>query len=168
MTVPMVILAVLSVIGGLYGTPVNNAIANVLSPVLGSSSELLPSQSMYWFSILASLVAALAGIGMAWQRYGKRSPSFAGRGNPLIRLLEHRYYIDDLYQQILVRPVLALGRMFRRGFEGTLLWCDEDDRFGRHGNESWVTRVQSGYVRSYAFTMLLGVIVILVFVLLHF
>ena len=168
MTVPMVVLAVLSLIGGLYGTPLNNAIGNVLSPVFGSGNELAPSQPLYWFTVLASLVAALAGIAIAWAKYGRTAPTFARRGNALIGLLEHRYYIDELYQQTLVRPVLAIARMFRRGVEGAVL--DGATRTTGSvvmGTSRGLRVLQTGYVRSYAFTMLLGVIVILMFVLLH-
>ncbi len=74
--------------------------------------------------------------------------------------LMHKWYFDELYNVIFVRPAFALGRFFwKRGDEQTI------DRFGPHGAAVAVglgnritTRLQSGYVYSYALVMLLGLI----------
>ena len=72
----------------------------------------------------------------------------------------HKWYFDELYDLVFVRPAMKLGRFFwKRGDEQTI------DRFGPHGAAYAVgignritTRFQSGYVYSYALVMLLGLI----------
>jgi len=72
--------------------------------------------------------------------------------------LLHKWYIDELYDILFVRPAFAIGRLFwKKGDEGTI------DRFGPNGS-AWLVsqgsrvtaRLQSGYVYTYAFVMLIG------------
>lgn len=76
----------------------------------------------------------------------------------LHRFLLHKWYFDELYDLLFVKPAFAFGRLFwKAGDEGTI------DRFGPNGSAALVAmgsrvagRVQSGYVYSYAFVMLIG------------
>ena len=68
-----------------------------------------------------SLAAALVGIGLAWAFYGRREPAFAPSRNPLVIFLQHRWYVDALYDRAIVRPLLWIGRGLRRGIEGIAL-----------------------------------------------
>ena len=76
----------------------------------------------------------------------------------LHRFLMHKWYFDELYDLLFVKPAFAFGRLFwKAGDEGTI------DRFGPNGSAALVAmgsrvagRVQSGYVYSYAFVMLIG------------
>ena len=78
----------------------------------------------------------------------------------LHRFLMHKWYFDELYDAIFVRPAMWLGNLlWKRGDEQTI------DRFGPHGAAVAVglgnrvtARLQSGYVYSYALVMLLGLI----------
>ena len=71
-----------------------------------------------------------------------------------------KWYFDEIYDAIFVRPALSLGRFFwKRGDERTI------DRFGPHGaafavgvGNRMTTRLQSGYLNSYALVMLLGLV----------
>jgi NADH-quinone oxidoreductase subunit L len=74
--------------------------------------------------------------------------------------LMNKWYFDEIYDAIFVRPAMWLGRVFwRRGDEQTI------DRFGPHGaayavgvGNRFTTRLQSGYLNSYALIMLLGLV----------
>ena len=109
------------------------------------------------------LVVMLVGLAIAWNNY-IRDPGAAGgfvRTFPGVhRFVLNKWYFDELYNVIFVRPALWFGRLFwKGGDEGTI------DRFGPHGAAHAVglgnivtTRFQSGYVNSYALVMLLGLI----------
>ncbi len=110
---------------------------------------------------LSATIAMLLGLFTAWYAYIK-SPSFpaavAGQFRILYRFLVHKYYFDELYHLIFVRPAFAIGRLlWHRGDEQTI------DRFGPNGS-AWVVqlssrlagRLQNGYVYTYAFVMLIG------------
>ncbi|WP_310496212.1 NADH-quinone oxidoreductase subunit L [Sandarakinorhabdus sp.] len=106
-------------------------------------------------------VAFFAGLGLAWYAYLRR-PSvpgwWAAEVPGLYEFLRHKWYFDELYDAVFVRPSLALGRMFWvRGDQRTI------DRFGPDGAAAVVAggaglaaRFQSGLLYSYALVMLIG------------
>ncbi|MEO6247173.1 MAG: NADH-quinone oxidoreductase subunit L [Sphingomicrobium sp.] len=108
-------------------------------------------------------IVMLVGLAIAYQNY-IRDPSAPGRlvaALPgLHDFLMHKWYFDELYDAIFVRPAFAIGRFFwHRGDEQTI------DRFGPHGAATLVgvgnrvtARFQSGYLTNYALIMLLGLI----------
>jgi NADH-quinone oxidoreductase subunit L len=105
----------------------------------------------------------LIGLAIAWNNY-IRHPDVPARlvaqFGPLYRFLLNKWYFDELYDRIFVRPSLWLGRLlWHGGDEGTI------DRFGPHGaayavgiGNKLTARLQSGYLYSYALVMLLGLI----------
>jgi NADH-quinone oxidoreductase subunit L len=132
--------------------------AVAFSTSLAESSEKIALWAKY-----APTIAMLLGLWIAWNNY-IRDPSAAGafvRTFPAVhRFVLNKWYFDELYDRIFVRPALWLGRFFwHRGDEQTI------DRFGPHGaavavaaGNKIVARVQSGYLYSYALVMLLGLI----------
>jgi NADH-quinone oxidoreductase subunit L len=78
---------------------------------------------------------------------------------PLYQFLLNKWYFDELYDAIFVRPAFAIGRLFWKGGDGAII-----DGLGPDGISARVlevtrgaVRLQSGYVYQYAFAMLLGV-----------
>lgn len=111
---------------------------------------------------LSPAVAMLVGLTIAWQAY-LRDPSIPRRFVEQFRLLHaflyNKWYFDELYDLVFVRPALWVGRLFwKQGDEGTI------DRFGPDGAAAAVfagtrltARLQTGYLYTYALVMLLGV-----------
>jgi NADH-quinone oxidoreductase subunit L len=110
---------------------------------------------------LSATIAMLVGLWTAWMMY-IRSPGFpaalAEQFRVVYGFLLNKWYFDELYDLLFVKPAFAIGRLFwHRGDEKTI------DRFGPNGS-AWVValgsrvagRVQTGYVYTYAFVMLLG------------
>ena len=112
---------------------------------------------------LSPIGVMLVGLAIAYNNYLRR-PAAAGdfvRMFPAVHsFVFNKWYFDELFDLLFVRPSLWLGRLFwHGGDEGTI------DRFGPHGAAYAVgmgnrvtARVQSGYVYSYALVMLLGLI----------
>jgi len=110
---------------------------------------------------LAPAVVMLTGLLIAWLAY-IRSPGFPAKFTAtfgaLYDFLLHKWYFDELYDVVFVRPAFAIGRfLWKRGDQGTI------DRFGPNGAAALVAggsrltaRLQSGYVYTYALVMLLG------------
>jgi NADH-quinone oxidoreductase subunit L len=169
MAVPMVLLAVLSLIGGYYGIPGVDWIGDLLAPVTAAPIGLTGWSSTFWISMGIGLAAALLGLGIAWANYGARQHAFEPSRNPLHQLLEHKYYVDELYDRIIVRPIVWFGRLTTRGVEGVAL-------DGGSRALGWVTsrlsaglrRLQTGYVRNYALGILLGAALILLYYVVRF
>ena len=112
---------------------------------------------------LLPLVAWVVGLWIAWNNYIRRpgaADTFVRNFPAVYRFVFNKWYFDELYDAIFVRPALWLGRLFwKGGDEGTI------DRFGPHGAAYAVgigNRVtywlQNGYLYSYALVMLLGLI----------
>ncbi|PZQ62747.1 MAG: NADH-quinone oxidoreductase subunit L [Sphingomonas taxi] len=110
---------------------------------------------------LSATIVMLTGLLIAYLSYirAPRTPAkFTDTFQPLYRFLLRKWYFDELYHFLFVRPAFAIGRLlWHRGDEGTI------DRFGPNGS-AWVVqvgsrvavRLQTGYVYTYAFVMLIG------------
>jgi len=110
---------------------------------------------------LSATVAMLTGLATAYFMYFRgtdRPARLAATFSPLYNFFFNKWYFDELYNLIFIRPAFWLGRKFwKTGDEGTI------DRFGPNGIASVIAsgsgvmkRFQSGYLYSYALVMLLG------------
>ena len=122
-----------------------------------------------WVKLAASVVMLL-GLFAAWFAY-IRDTSIPGKVaeqlGPVYHFLFNKWYFDELYNFLFVKPAFWFGRLFwRRGDMGLI------DRFGPDG-VAWVVakgavvarKVQSGYLTSYALVMLLGLVAAISWVL---
>ena len=110
---------------------------------------------------LAATIVMIIGLAGAWMAYIWRTDlpkRFTTTFDVLYDFIAHKWYFDELYHLLFVRPAFAIGRLlWHKGDEGTI------DRFGPNGS-AWVValssrvagRVQTGYVYTYAFVMLIG------------
>ncbi len=112
-------------------------------------------------SFLPFLMMAL-GFVVAFYMYvvNKSAPAVLAQTNPLLyRFLLNKWYFDELYDILFVRPAFWIGRVFWKGGDGAII-----DGLGPDGISARVldvtrnvVRLQTGYVYHYAFAMLLGV-----------
>jgi NADH-quinone oxidoreductase subunit L len=132
--------------------------AIAFSKHLGEAAENIPELAK-----LTPTIVMLLGLWIAWHNYIRRpgaATAFVEQFPGLYKFVANKWYFDELYDRIFVRPALWLGRLFwHGGDEGTI------DRFGPHGaayavgvGNRFTTRLQSGYLYSYALVMLLGLI----------
>jgi NADH-quinone oxidoreductase subunit L len=172
MSVPLIILGVLSVIGGFIGSlallnvPQWHPLPTLLAPVVGQSSVpaiVEPSLGLEWISTGISLLLAVIGILLAWRMYGKGFEYKENR-NPLYQFAFHKFYVDEALTAVLVNPVVAFGRTATRFFEGGTL--DAGSRgiaTTFRGVSAGLRRLQTGYVRNYALAILLGAVLIVIY-----
>ena len=125
----------------------------------------------FWVSKLP-LVVALAGIGAAWVAYVARPalPGIAARWlKPIYLFLLNKWYFDELYDFLFVRPAFRLGRLLWRGGDGRLIDGLGPDGFAAvtRGLSVLASRLQTGYLYHYAFAMLVGVVILVSWYLLR-
>jgi NADH-quinone oxidoreductase subunit L len=169
MGLPMVVLAGLSLFGGLYGTPWNDAIGALLESVVGSPVGLQVGSPTFFLSIALGLACAAVGVSIAWVFYGARQYVFKPTSSFVYRLVSNGYYIDFIYSWLIVRPIVAFSQLTSLDIEGIVL-------DGGSRGLAWTTaklssglrRLQTGYVRNYALGILLGAAVILVYFVFRF
>ncbi len=182
MTLPLVILAFLSAVAGFLGMPEvfgehANRISAFLQPVfprIGLASAEAPEHALSaateWLLIGASVAVAVVGILVAWNWYAKR------RGEPaervaasfpaLYRLVVEKFRIDDLYDALFVKPFAWLARMLWKVVD--VLIIDGVLNAGAFIVEligDVLRFLQTGNVRNYALTFLIGIVALLLIVL---
>jgi len=169
MTWPLIILAVLSVIGGfvgsfgLIGISRWHPLSSFLSPVFQGILVPEASPGIQWVSTLLSLGLALGGIFVAWRMYGQGF-QYKENPNPLYQLVFHKYYVDEILIAVLINPLLWLGRTATQVLEGNAL--DGGSRGVAtvlKGTSAALRRLQTGYMRNYALAILFGVVLIILY-----
>ncbi len=174
MTVPLIILCVLSVVGGFVGVPYslggNNAIEHWLDPVFERANEKLLLASPHggpieYVLMIVSVGVALAGIWLArkWYLQSKEVPERLAANNPgTYNLLLNKYKIDEAYDAAVVTPVLKTSDAFLwRIFDVKIVDGIVNGIPKVIGMFSGVARkVQTGVAQSYVFVFLIGVVAI--------
>jgi NADH-quinone oxidoreductase subunit L len=165
MTVPLMILALLSVIGGFVGSLalVGAAKWAPLASFLALPKGVDASLALDWTSTGLSIVAALLGVLVAWLRY-RDGFVYKESKNPLYLFVLNKYYVDEALDLILIKPVLAISRFATHWLEGDAL--DGGSRgvaWILRGFSAGLRRLQTGYMRNYALAILLGVVLIVVY-----
>ncbi len=164
MIVPLIILAILSFTGGWVGSerfdrflaPVfhsaNDAPAEILIASEGGADKAGPSESTL---AIVSVGVALFGLFLAWLLYVK-SPNLpqqiAASMTGLYRTVSHKYYIDELYGWILVKPLVAISRdvLWQGVDRGVIDATLDGSAEGANDVSDTVRHMQSGNLRSYA------------------
>jgi NADH-quinone oxidoreductase subunit L len=112
-----------------------------------------------------SVAAALAGLLVAWQLYVRGRADLAKVGVPqngIHRLLLHKYYVDELYDRAIVRPILALSHWCAEAFDAGVIDGAVNGVATLIGRAAgWLRRYQTGFVMNYALSMLVGVVALL-------
>jgi NADH-quinone oxidoreductase subunit L len=169
MSIPLIVLAVLSVVGGfvgsfaLFGASNYHPLASFLSPVFAGVHTTVGSLAIQWVSTVLSVGVAILGIWGAWTLY-RNGFQYKENKNPLYQLVLHKYYVDEILTAVLIDPLLEIGRVANRWLEGDLL--DGGSRSVAkifRGTSSLLRRLQTGYMRNYALAILVGVVLIIVF-----
>ncbi|GCE47945.1 NADH-quinone oxidoreductase subunit L [Thermosporothrix hazakensis] len=163
MSTPLVLLGILSVVGGLIGMPFWSPFGQFLEPIFHGVEAPHLSGGMEWVSVILSLVAAAIGFGAAWSIY-RKGYAYREKRNPFYQLLFNKYYVDELLDAILVKPILALGRGLTTALENfTLEGVSRGIAGVFRGTSSGLRTLQTGYMRNYAFIILVGVVLIILY-----
>jgi NADH-quinone oxidoreductase subunit L len=113
MTVPLMILAVLSIVGGWVG--IGGRFERFLDPVVGPGAAVTEgtmAPSTEYGLMLASVIVGLAGIAVAWQMYIRNTAlpeRIATSCGALYRLVYNKYYVDEIYDALFVNRTKDLG-----------------------------------------------------------
>jgi NADH-quinone oxidoreductase subunit L len=180
---PLWVLAFLSVVGGLAGFPVaygeaigvedSHSLDNWLNKVVGYARYHVPHSTEYTMA-LAAIGMAVAGLLLARFLYFQRPdlpPRIAASAAGLQRLLANKYWVDELYDALIVRPLVLISeRVFYRGVDATLIdgvavngLAQSVRGFAAFG----LKYLHSGLTQSYVFSMLVGAAAILWYLARH-
>lgn len=169
MTLPLIILAILAFAGGWIGIPKlyggSHSLGTFLAPVFARSQELAAPHEMTpgteWSLILVTTVLVVLFVIWAWSKFAKYKDAEA-EATGLARVLENKWYVDEIYDAILGKPLRAISA-----------WLNNDlERYGLDGIVNgvgkfvgWSSRqlrlMQSGQVGFYLFSMVIGMVILL-------
>jgi len=158
MTIPLVILALFSIGAGFVNIPGSERLAAWLT---GEA----PSDHSSVLVIVLSNVVAVAGLLLGWLMYGKKAVPqdwLSGRAGWLYRLSFKKFYIDELYEYLIVRPLRVFGYFLHLFDEFIIdgivrLLAGITVGLGRTG-----TRLQNGQLQTYGLVSLLGIVILAV------
>jgi len=169
MTVPLLVLAVLSALGGLMGLPDlimrdSHWLSHFLEPVLGKSFSGL-AESKELSLILISQFAVGVVIYLAWSAYMKNGlvPAEEGAELPAIqKVVYHKYYVDEIYATIITKPLNWISEQTGRFIE-TRLIDGMVNGVGKFVNvmSGGLRLVQTGNIGFYLFAMVLSIVLML-------
>ncbi len=164
MTLPLLLLAVLSIIGGWVGIPAvlvpeAAALTHFLSPVIPVLSHAVSHETEYALMAL-STVLVLAMILAAWLRYRNYQPG--APTTTFIKILENKWYVDELYQKLIVQPLYGLAGWFRsvaeaKGIDGLVNGVGRAVQYSARQ----LRLMQSGQVGTYVLWMVLSMALML-------
>ena len=170
MRVPLILLAVLSIIGGFLGVPPEGGILHhVLEPVFHNALELSGGHHQFGFIdvvlMVVSLAVALAGWLMAYRFYvqcPQLPEQWAERWRVYYDLLVNKYYVDEGYTAAFIKPIYAFSLVLWR-------WVDDfviDGMVNAVGKivefiGEGVRWLQTGNVRTYAVVLVAGTLYVL-------
>jgi len=168
MTTPLVVLAVLSLAGGLVNTPFRTTLEHFLEPSFEGLSMQHPPEGVMMFVLLAglSVLAGLAGGAVAFLTYRRpmeRWRQFEETFDPLWGTWEHGYGVDDLYGRVLVAPGRRLAELNATTVDGGLI-DGAVNGVGRLARDlgRWARPLQTGFVRNYGVLFLGGALVVVI------
>jgi len=171
---PLYVLALLAIFGGYIGLPkimfggdwFQHFLEPVVAPVITHGGEAAHhySHAFEYGFILASIVAALIGIIFAY-RYYIRNPEIPGglakKFAGLYKLILNKYYVDEIYDYLITKPMYVISLIFWKVFDVRVVDGMVNGVALFFGNLSERFRVvHTGYVRNYALTFLIGVVVL--------
>ena len=180
---PLYVLAFLAAVAGYVGLPQvwadlvlgiedSNSVGNFLLPALVAAEPHVLESSTELKMALLAVVVSLTGIGLAHLLYVRR-PELPGRISAALAapyaLLKHKYYVDELYDALIVRPIVAISdQVLYRLVDARII-----DGIGVNGSARAVRSLaanglkyaQSGFTQSYIFLMIVGAVAVVGYLL---
>ncbi|MCE2452241.1 MAG: NADH-quinone oxidoreductase subunit L [Nitrospinae bacterium] len=170
MTLPLQALAALSIVGGWVGIPIitgANVFGDFLAPVFGGHAEAHHEVVFEILMMVFSLAVAFIGIYAAYNLYvlnNDGGSAYAELWPRIHRLLVNKYYVDEIYDALIIQPVKRASIWCWRAFEDGLVDAAVNGAgFFVQSLGGVLRRLQTGYVKSYAVSMLVGALVILLY-----
>ena len=173
MTTPLIILAVFSALAGFIGLPAvvgekADLFGRFLEPVVRAAMAPFPA-AVEWNLILVSTAAAVGGLFIAYLfyiRYPLVPGRLAARVPRIYRVLVGKYYVDEFYDAVVVRPAVRGSELVYAHFDlkvidGALNGSAAAANLAGLG----FSRLQTGLIKDYALAFLLGVVLFLGFIL---
>lgn len=170
-TIPLIILAILAVVGGLVGIPEvfmhgGHRLEAFLEPVFAQSKAITEKHTLSHateYALMAvSVGGALAALLYAWNRYGKYRKSDAEPAG-FARVLANKWYVDEIYHAIIISPLKSLSAFFSNVIEKKVIdgVVNGTGKAVNYGSRQ-LRYLQSGQVGAYVLLMVIGMLILFI------
>jgi len=171
MTIPLIILAILSAVAGFIGIPDvfvenGNKLNDFLSPVFAHSSQILtahevPHQTDLILMIVSSVLIIIVSI-WAYRKFINYAPATAS-DNGFVKAIKNKFYVDEAYDMLFVKPYRSLSAFLnnvfdKRGIDAIVNGVGKSVNYGSRQ----LRLLQSGQVGSYLLLMVIGLLVLFI------
>ena len=172
MTLPLVVLAIGSIFAGWLGAPEylwGSRWDHWLQPLFGGAEAHRGSVTAEIMVTVITLAIVSVGIYLAYVKYGRTGAhvgASAGAGGMLYRLSLNKYYVDEIYDAIFVRPFTACSQFFAEFIDPQIIdgTVNGVAAAARGASSIWVG-IQTGNVQHYLAAFLVGALVLLAYCL---
>ncbi|MDQ6758184.1 MAG: NADH-quinone oxidoreductase subunit L [Bacteroidota bacterium] len=170
-TIPLIILAFLSAVGGFVGTPEfmipnSHKLSEFLNPIFAQSNSILAkheiSHQTEWILTIISIILIITISVVAWKKY-KTYQTETTEETGFAKVLQNKWYVDELYDAIIVKPLKSLSIFLNNVIERSGIDAVVNG-VGRGINYSsrQIRLLQSGQVGAYILMMVIGTIVLFI------
>jgi NADH-quinone oxidoreductase subunit L len=114
-TLPLIILAILSLVGGAISLPGSSWLNHYLAPVMAAPAQHHELGGTEYMLMGIAVIGALVGIGIAYAKYIRQGavPPADENIEGVTKVLYNKFYLDELYMAMIVKPIYALGSFFK-------------------------------------------------------
>lgn len=174
MTIPLIILAILSTLGGFVGMPAvfseTNGFEEYLHPLVSFPAvwqNTAPSHLFEWTIVIVSIIVLTACILFTYRRFAIKQSMVSDNENDRsgsVNLAYSKFFVDEVYDTIIAKPLLAISNFFYKIFDVKLIDGIVNSMSKILTSASGSLRfAQTGYVGFYIFAMVFGILAILLY-----
>jgi len=167
-TIPLIVLAILAVIGGFVGIPEvfakdSHWLHHFLSPIFAGSEKIqeahVADKSMELTLMAISVAVALIGVIYGWTKFSK-NPEL-GEPQGFGKILANKWYVDELYDAIIVKPLNAFAKFLNNVVEKSVIdWMVNGVGKAVQYSSRQIRLLQSGQVGGYVLLMVIGIVIL--------
>lgn len=169
MTIPLIVLAVFAILGGLLGLPefwhLPNWMHHHLDPIIAHKNPSVLNHTKEWTLMAIAVIAAGATIFFAYMVYIKNQILPEANDQKLKgikKLIYNKYYVDELYEMTITKPLDGLSVLFYKFLDLQVVdGIVNGVGSAVMGVSTLVRKVQTGHIGFYIFGMVIGIITIL-------
>ena len=174
-TIPLIILAILAVVGGWIGIPKvfmhdGHRLEAFLEPIFAQSNTLVASlnekqelsHTTEYALMAVSVIGALITLLYAWNKFSKYEKS-TEEETGLAKVISNKWYIDELYNAIIVKPIQSIAGFFsnvveKKGIDGFVNGVGKAVNYGSRQ----IRLLQTGQVSAYMLMMVVAILILFI------
>ena len=174
-TIPLIVLAILAVVGGLIGIPEvlmhgGHRLETFLEPIFAESNTLVTSlnekhelsHATEYALMAVSVVGALIALLYAWNKFSKYEKTTV-KETGIGRILANKWYVDEIYDAVIVKPIQSVATFFnnvleKKGIDGFVNGIGKAVNYGSRQ----IRLLQTGQVSAYMMLMVVAVLILFI------